>query len=427
MQQFFQILGIPLGWILWAIYRYISSNYFIAIALFTVLIRAATFPFSLGTQKATAERARLAPRLERLQKKYAKDPKKLQEKQMALYEKEGVSMTAGCLPSVLQMIILFGVIAVIYLPLTNLARIPSTVIETSIAAVQYPTTTDDNGKTAEVAVPNKFPAKDLSKGSYYRELRLLDKLEENKDDVISNIDALSDGDRKSVSGEDYYDQMLKMRENFSFFGGQTLLVNPWNEKGFAGISVLWLIPLISWLTAMGSSLLSMRYMNLATPGEKQPGQGCTNTMMVWMMPLFSLFITFTVPGGVGIYWICSNIIAVVQTLVLNKIYNPVAIRAKAEIEYQERRKQKLEDKKRIADAHAHEEAEARRLAKEQKELENEKRKAANAPKQLPTSKNPNKIKRRDGENSGKQTSDDVKEPTEADTGNEQDRSEDEDE
>ena len=116
------ILAIPLGWILWFIYNLVN-NYFVAIFLFTLIVRAATFPLSLKSQKAQADRARLAPRLERLQKKYAKDPKKLQEKQMSLYEKEGVSMTGGCLPMVIQMIVLFGIIAVIYSPLTHLARI----------------------------------------------------------------------------------------------------------------------------------------------------------------------------------------------------------------------------------------------------------------------------------------------------------------
>lgn len=100
MMQIFDIIAIPLGYVLWFIYKYIG-NYFISIFLFTLLIRAATFPLSLKSQKANAERARLTPRLERLQKKYAQDKQKLQQKQMELYEKEGVSMTGGCLPMVI--------------------------------------------------------------------------------------------------------------------------------------------------------------------------------------------------------------------------------------------------------------------------------------------------------------------------------------
>ena len=63
----FNILGVPLGWLLHFIYQFIP-NYFISIFLFTVLVRAITFPLSLKSQKSQADRAKLAPRLERLQK-----------------------------------------------------------------------------------------------------------------------------------------------------------------------------------------------------------------------------------------------------------------------------------------------------------------------------------------------------------------------
>ena len=131
MMQIFDIIATPLGYILWFIYRFVG-NYFISIFLFTLLIRAATFPLSLKSQKANAERARLAPRIERLQKKYGQDKQKPQQKQMDLHEKEGVSMTGGCLPMVIQMIVLFGVISVIYMPLKHLAHIPSAVTNAAV-------------------------------------------------------------------------------------------------------------------------------------------------------------------------------------------------------------------------------------------------------------------------------------------------------
>ena len=184
---------------------------------------------------------------------------------------------------------------------------------------------------------------------------------------------------------------------FSFFGG-TLLENPWQPGGFKSINILWLIPLISALTAVASSIISMRYTKQLTPqGEKVPGQGCSNVMMLGLMPMFSLYIAFIVPGGVGIYWICSNIIAVVQTIILNNIYNPAKIRAQAEAEYEERRKRKAEDKKRLKEARLREEEEARRQAKEEAEEKERARleAAAAAKKPVEPSKNPNKIKKRE--------------------------------
>ena len=93
-----------------------------------------------------------------------------------------------------------------------------------------------------------------------------------------------------------------------------------------------------------------------------------NNSMMYMMPLMSLFISFSVPAGVGLYWILSNLLAMVQTVVLNMIYNPAKIRAQAQLEYDERRRRKKEDKQRLAEARAREQAElAAEREAEQKE------------------------------------------------------------
>ena len=97
--------------------------------------------------------------------------------------------------------------------------------------------------------------------------------------------------------------------------------------------------------------------------------GCSNGMMMYGMPIFSLVIAFTVPGGVALYWVFSNLLGIVQTVILNNMYNPAKARAQAELEYAERRRKKAEDKERLR---------AARLAEQaawQKE-ENEKRLAA---------------------------------------------------
>lgn len=379
MMQIFDIIAIPLGYVLWFIYKYIG-NYFISIFLFTLLIRAATFPLSLKSQKANAERARLTPRLERLQKKYAQDKQKLQQKQMELYEKEGVSMTGGCLPMVIQMIVLFGVISVIYMPLTHLAHIPTAVTNAAIT------------KTVEIGDMTEQDTK-----GYYKELYMLKALDKNEAAITAAIAEIGEEKLEGKSAAEYVDQMKTIADDFRF-GNTTMLDNPWNSEGIKGINLLWIIPLLSWLTAMGSSLISMYFTKQGTAkGEKQPGQGCSNVMLVILMPLFSLYITFIVPGGVGIYWICSNLIAILQTIILNMIYNPAKIRAKAEAEYEERRRKKAEDKKRLAEARRKEEEERVQAEKAEREEAQAKEKARleAAKKPKAPSKNPNKIKRRE--------------------------------
>ena len=379
MGAIFDIIAIPLGWLHQFIYKLVP-NYFAAIFLFSLLVRLLMFPLSLKSQKTQAERAKLAPRIERIQKKYAQDPKKLQEKQMALYEKEGISMTGGCLPMIVQMIVLLGIISVIYSPLKHLTNVPDTVVSAAAGAVSYNdrVLSDKNSteeqKAAEQAKKDagKIPSSKMT--GYYKELYMLSNMQTFEADVKTAVASLEGYDEAKANA--YYEEMLTLKEQFSV-GKLSLLQNPGNG-GVEGISWLWLIPLLSGLTALASSIIAMQFNKKLTSSEvKQPGQGCSNGMMMYMMPLFSLYITFTVPGGVGIYWICSNIIATVQSIVLNKIYDPAKIRAQAEIEYEERRRQKQEDKKRLAEARAREQ---RALAAELNEQKKPSEKKKQAPK-----------------------------------------------
>lgn len=389
---FLGFLGKPLGYVMAWIYSFIP-NYFITIFIFTFLVRLLLFPLSLKQQKSAMDRAKIAPQLERLQKKYANDRQKLAEKQQALYEKHGVSMTGGCLPMLMSFIVLFGVIAAIYAPLTNLSN-PS-LSEQIVSVAQYAIIGEGEGKVTE---------KDLE--GYYGELRLMTNCDKgtNKDDIIAELtnpspDALQrayndtivttekvkneeTGKEETVktvneekyelyaanfaslmgdrSAEDVYNQIVEMGDQFVIMDSSfSLLEQPWGEKGLKGISVLWLIPLISGITSFFVSFISMRYTKRSMP-QDQPGQGCTNNMMMIYMPVFSTWIAFTVPGAVGVYWIFSNLITMLQTVILNSIYDPGKARQQAEAEYLERRRKKAEDKKRLAQARQREEAEARK-------------------------------------------------------------------
>ncbi|MBE6763676.1 MAG: YidC/Oxa1 family membrane protein insertase [Ruminococcaceae bacterium] len=398
--DFLGFLGKPLGAVMSWIYSLVP-NYFVTIFLFTFVIRLILFPLNLKQQKGAMDRARLAPALERLQKKYANDRNKLMEKQQALYEKHGVSMTGGCLPMLLSMIVLFGVIAAIYAPLTNLSS-PS-MSEEIIGVAQYAIIGEGEGK---------LPENDLK--GYYGELRLMTYAEANKEDILKELTTPSAGalqraypkadilnntetyeSYKAIfekemgdrSAEEVYNQLVEMKDQFSVMNGKfSLLEQPWNSKGFLGINWLWLIPLISGLTSFAVSYISLSYNKRSMP-QDQPGQGCTNNMMLIYMPVFSTWIAFTVPGAVGVYWIFSNVLSVVQTVLMNKIYDPAKARAEAEAKYLERRRQKEEDKKRLARARQREEAQAR---KEEQERE----------RQREESREMNKKKKKKGHNTG---------------------------
>ncbi len=370
----FNILGYPLGLVMKFIYGFVGE-YFLTIFLFTLLVRLLLFPISLKQQKTAMERARIAPKLERLQKKYASDRQKLVEKQQELYEREGVSMSMGCLPMLLSMLVLFGVIAAIYRPLAYLSN--PTIPEEVISVAEQAIVGQGDGKVTEDQL-----------AGYYGELRLMLNCERgnNRADIIAQIDSpsrealnrafgnadiLTDDSvyntaltqyqdlRSNRTGEEYYQEIASMRDSFTLGENFSLLEQPWGEGGFRSIGVLWLIPLLSGLTSFGVSWLSMHYAKRGMP-DNQPGMGCQIFSMLIFMPAFSTYIAFTVPGAVGIYWIFSNVLSGLQTVILNRIYDPAKARAQAEAEYQERRRKKAEDKKRLAQARQREEAEARK-------------------------------------------------------------------
>ena len=340
MNALFSLFAGPLGVLMKWIYQLIPS-YFLALLIFTVLTRLILFPLSIKNQKNQADRARLAPRLERIQKKYAQDRQKAMMKQQELYEKEGVKMTGGCLPMLVQMLVLFSVIAVIYKPLTYIQNVNQKYIDTCIeVAVEDMDAKKDKDKITQMK----------NKDSYYRELYLFQEIEDNREDMIN---ALVEKNELSLGkATDVVDGIEKIGEEFSIFG-KSLLQVP-KDSGIRP-DWTWIVVLLSGLSAFASGMLSMRYSKAAMSLEQQQAGGCTNGMM-YMMPVMSLIFSFTVPVGVVFYWIFSNLLAMVQTVILNAMWNPAKIRAQAEIEYQERRRKRREDKERLKAARLAEQA-----------------------------------------------------------------------
>ena len=130
-----RILGIPLGWILHFCYSLVQ-NYGLALVMFTVLTRLILLPLSIKQQKGMVKMAMFRPKMEEIQKKYAKNPQKMNEELTNLYAREGYNPMSGCLPTLIQFPILFGLIDVIYNPLTHLLRMDAATISNAVSIAQ---------------------------------------------------------------------------------------------------------------------------------------------------------------------------------------------------------------------------------------------------------------------------------------------------
>lgn len=307
----YTVVGYPLGWVMWFLYK-IVGNYALALLIFTILARLVMIPSSIKTQQTSVKMALLQPQIEELRKKYANNPQKLQQETMAVYEKQGYSPYSGCLPLLIQFPILFGLIDVVYKPLTHIIRFSAEVIDRAV----------------------QLAGIDLAGGGYSRMNAQLT--------VIKEVRA--DPARFAELGADFVEKVQGL--NLTFFGLDLTAVPT------IALNALIVIPILSGLTSLLLSFMSMR--NTSSAGNAAGGASMKAMMLI--MPVFSVMISLQVPAGVGLYWIYSNVIGFIQSTLLFKFYNPKEMAEKARAEFEA--KQEEERQRRI---------EARRLARERGE------------------------------------------------------------
>lgn len=281
----------PFGWILSWCYE-IVGNYGWSLVLFTVLTRLILLPLSISQQKGMAKQTRLQPKIKKIQQRYAGNQQKINEEMNALYQREGANpLGAGCLPLAIQFPIMIGLYGVIYRPLSYVLHLPSETVDTLTAAVQKITgeATGRAANTIELSVIN------------------------HADEVIASLPNL---------GADIAEKLQNF--DFTFLG-----VNMAETPDFKVFNLLWLIPVLSGVTSLMTSALSYFRQRKTNPEmSKNPAMGC----MSFGMPLFSVYIAFQFPAGIGIYWTMSNLFMFLQTLVIGHTHSPQKVLAKVMVE-----------------------------------------------------------------------------------------------
>lgn len=319
-----RLIGIPLGWVMWALFTLVGS-YGLALLLFTVFSRLIMLPGTIRQQKSMAKMSMIQPQLQELQKKYANNREKLNEEMMALYNRAGYSPMSGCLPMALQFVVLFGIIDVIYKPLTHILRLPAEVID------------------AAVAIVNNMG---VYEGRALSSIQLL---------VLREVSA--DPTAFASIGAEYIAKLQEFAPKMMFLGID-LMQTPSGSmfsQIFSSFNPVLLIPVLSGVTSL---LLSLN--TLKTTSAQGSAAGSMKGMML-VMPIFSTWFTFSVPAGVGLYWTYANVLGLVQNIVVHKVYNPKEMAEKAQKEFEE-----AKERERL------ERIEARKKAKEQGAEDDEK-------------------------------------------------------
>mgnify|MGYP002978394987 FL=1 len=288
------ILGWPLGYVMEWIYKLIP-NYGWDIILFTLLITVIKIPLQLNQQKSMARMSAFQPMVAEIQKKYRDKPEKQQEELMKLQE-QGYKPTAGCMPMLVNFLVMFGVIEVVYRPLQRIFHI---------------------GADAITAAGDAMTALGISFTQVTRDTNIIAQVLAGESTVTSVFTA------------DQLNTITEFGQHMDFFGIDLTRV-PQYSLAAENLPLL-ILPILAIVTMFISTHISMK-----ASGQQMQG---SMKLTMYMMPLMYLFFCFTVPCAFSLYYVVSNILMTVQSIFMKKIYDPEKMKEEVLAEMAARKKE----------------------------------------------------------------------------------------
>ena len=288
------ILGWPLGYVMEWIYKLIP-NYGWDIILFTLLITLVKIPLQINQQKSMARMSAYQPLVADIQKKYRDKPDKQQEELMKLQE-QGYKPTAGCMPMLVNFLVMFGVIEVVYRPLQRIFHI---------------------GADAITAAGDAMTALGISFTQVTRDTNIIAQVLAGESTVTSVFTA------------DQLNTITEFGQHMDFFGIDLTRVPQYSLA--ADNLPLLIFPILAVITMFISTHISMK-----ASGQEMQG---SMKLTMYMMPLMYVFFCFTVPCAFSLYYVISNIVMTVQTQVMRKIYDPEKMKEQVKAEIASRKKE----------------------------------------------------------------------------------------
>ncbi len=301
------IILTPFAWLLLRLYDF--CGYGLALILFAIVVKTILFPVTLQGKKSMIKTTMLSGKMQQLQKQYGKDRERYNMEVQKLYEREKVNPMGGCLWSLIPIALLMVLYFIIREPLTYFMN---------LTADQVKTVAEVTGIANEGAYPQ------IAMASALGVPEVLSKVQAALGEAGSNLFAM----------------------DFSFLGINLANIPTWKfwEGGLSWASVgLFLLPLFSTAVSFLSMKVSMET-NKINQQTQNSQMDRTNKTMMYTMPLVSLWIGYTVPAGLSIYWIAQYFVTIVQEIICSKMLKKDYEAARKAAE--ERERQEKEDEKR---------------------------------------------------------------------------------
>ena len=298
------IVTVPFGWLLNQLYS-LLGNYGLAMILFAFLVQMILLPITMKSKKGMMKMSRLQPRIQEIQRKYADDKQKQNEAIQQLQKEEGAGMgCGGCLWSLVPLLILLPLFGVIREPIRYLlgesAENANLIVET-IKGIN----------------PDLF-----TRNNYYAQVQAAQYIPMYAEQIKAAVPGIAESTLQGI--------------NFNFLGinlGAQPVFNvfKWEAWTWANIG-LFLIPVLSAASQVLSMLISQKANNSVVTNDKglqdeeavaKSQSAQQNKTMLFMMPLMNLYIGFTVPAGLSLYWFIGGVVRTVQDIILTKHYRKV--------------------------------------------------------------------------------------------------------
>ena len=289
----FEFFASLFGYLLAFLYNLVN-NYGIAIILFTVIIKLLLMPLSIKQQRTMKKSAKIQEKVKVIQFKYKNDPEKMNQEMMDLYKNEKLIPFSGCFTAIIQMLLLLSIFYLVKSPITYMEKIATEDVNKYVSQLQ------EEGKE----VSRVYPEIDL-----IREYNWLK--EKNPED--SNVE--------------------KLNIQMNFLGLDLSKIPQQNMADYTVyiIPVLYILSSFISIRMTTSMQQKQNKKKLLIDGETGQEEAKkeeeneldaimqTNKTMSWMMPIMSISIAFVAPLGLALYWLVSNILMIIERVILDKV------------------------------------------------------------------------------------------------------------
>ena len=363
--QLGDLIRVPFGWLLGFLYD-LTSNYGFAMIIFALIVQAVLTPINAKSKKSMMKMSRLQPKIQAIQKKYANDQQKQNEEIQKLQREEGASMgMGGCLWAFIPLLILIPLFTVIREPIKYIL---SESVENTELIIE----------TLKTLAPESF-----SGNQYYHQVTAAGLISSYAEELRAAIPGISEATLEGI--------------NFNFFGVDLGAIPQFNVFAatwawdWAHIG-LFLIPIISAVSQVMQMWISQKGNDSVVTNEKgvqdaemakNSTSAQSNKMMMWMMPIMSLWIGFTVSAGLSVYWFIGGVFRMISDPIMTKRYRKLydeedAARLKKamELEAIEAEKERVRAERRAANPEGQTQNTSKKKLQKQQQLEEAAAKAA---------------------------------------------------